>query len=258
MLKCTYTKGQICFPLFVLLGKGADRLQLIMCDDDPMFCDLLKSKIENIKGGEGVKINAYTNASELLETYTSADAVFLDIDMPDTNGFEVAKEIRKRDNNVKIVFVTSHDDMVYQSFEYAPFRFIRKSYLDNELSSVLSAIYAACEDENHFIQLKLKEGYTRKNINEIVYIEIYNHEINIHTTANEVLISYGDLHTYEKELEETGFVRISKSYLVNCRYIYAINYKCVVLDDKQELPLSRKKADEVKEAFHHYLSKYSS
>lgn len=232
-------------------------MQFIICDDDLTFCNQLKSKIKNSKGSKGIKITVYTHASELIEAYTSADVVFLDIDMPNTNGFEIAKEIRKHDGNVKIVFVTSHDEMVFQSFEYAPFRFIRKSFLDNELSSVLSAIYTACEDENHFIQLKLKEGYTRKNTNEIMYIEIYGHEINIHTTSNEVLISYGDLHTYEKELEEIGFVRISKSYLVNCRYIYAINYKCVVLDDKKELPLSRKKADEVKKAFHHYLSKYS-
>ena len=89
-----------------------------------------------------------------------------------------------------------------------------------------------------------------------MYIEIYNHEINIHTTSDEVLISYGELRTYEKELEDMGFVRISKSYLVNCRYIYAINYKYVVLDDRSQLPLSRKRTDKVKEAFHNYLSEY--
>lgn len=242
---------------FCRSGKEINVLQFIICDDDLAFCNHLKSKIESIKGSKGIKITVYTHSSELIEAYASADAVFLDIDMPNASGFEVAKEIRKHDSKVKIVFVTSYNEMVYQSFEYAPFRFIRKSYLDNELNSVLSAIYTACENENHFIQLKLKEGYTRKSINEIIYIEIYGHEINIHTTSNEVLISYGDLHTYEKELDDMGFVRISKSYLVNCRYIYAINYKCVVLDDKKRLPLSRKKADAVKEVYHHYLSKYS-
>lgn len=231
-------------------------MRFVICDDDPKFCSCLRSKIENIEGSEDVKISVYTNASEIIEGCIYADAFFLDIDMPDTNGFDVAKEIRKHSSKAKIIFVTIHDEMVYKSFEYAPFRFIRKSYLDNELSSVLSAIHKACENEGHFIQLKLKEGYTRKNINEIMYIEIYNHEINIHTMSDEVLISYGELRTYEKELEDTGFVRISKSYLVNCRYIYAINYKYVVLDDRSQLPLSRKRTDKVKEAFHNYLSEY--
>lgn len=232
-------------------------MKFVLCDDDRLFCDYLKSKILNSKGCEDVNITVYNCGSELLETYTAADAVFLDIDMANINGFEAAKEIRKRDNNTKIVFVTSHDEMVYKSFEYTPFRFLRKSHIDDELTSVLTAVNAACENENRFIQLKLKAGYTRKNINEIIYIEIYGHEINIHTTLNETLIAHGDLSTYEKELKGLGFVRISKSYLVNCRYIYAINYKYLVLDNKTELPISRKKSEEVKKVFHQYVSKYS-
>ena len=100
-------------------------MRFVICDDDPKFCSCLRSKIENIEGSEDVKISVYTNASEIIDDCISTDAFFLDIDMPDTNGFDVAKEIRKHSSKAKIIFVTIHDEMVYKSFEYAPFRFIR-------------------------------------------------------------------------------------------------------------------------------------
>ena len=71
--------------------------------------------------------------------------------------------------------------------------------------------------------------------------------------GGEDLECYGSLSEFEKELAPFDFIRTHKSYLVNCKYIYAIEKGHIVLDDKTEIPLSRYRAGEVREKFRSYI-----
>ena len=91
------------------------------------------------------------------------------------------------------------------------------------------------------------------DLGNVEYIEIYGHWLKVHIKDDEPLECYGSLSDFEKQLEEHDFVRTHKSFLVNCKYIFAIEKNQVILDDKTAIPLSRYKVDIVKNKFKELL-----
>ena len=113
-------------------------MNLILCDDDKAFLDKLEIRIRGLcqEHGIAVEMESYTSAKEMLEGIKNLDEIsvfFIDIDMPEVNGFEVASYLKKWNRECCIVFVSNKDDLVFQSLVYHPFFFIRKAHLDEEL-----------------------------------------------------------------------------------------------------------------------------
>ena len=110
-------------------------MNIIICDDELAFANILKEKIEEICMGEKINIKVETSGTTLLKNkdLDKLDAVFLDIEMPGMDGIKVADKIRKFNQYVHIVFVSNREELVYQSLVYRPFRFIRKSKMNIEL-----------------------------------------------------------------------------------------------------------------------------
>lgn len=231
-------------------------IRMAVCDDDRDFSERIKRLIEQYFTEQSTEndITVFISGAEFLSDNTDYNAVFLDIDMPDIGGFDIAEQISSKSNTL-IVFVTTHDELVYSSLKFRPFRFIRKAYLEEELPETLEAVnkeIAKLNVSSKFI-LQTKNGEVLLNINNIEYIEIYSHLMQVYTVGGEILECYGSLSEMEKQLNDFDFVRTHKSYLVNCRYIFSIEKNRIILDDKTEIPLSRYKADTVKSKFKNHL-----
>ena len=117
-------------------------MNLILCDDDKVFLNKLEIRIRGLcqKHKIAVKMECYVSAKEMLEGIKNLDEIsvfFIDIDMPEVNGFEVASYLKKWNRECCIVFVSNKDDLVFQSLVYHPFFFIRKAHLDEELEPQL-------------------------------------------------------------------------------------------------------------------------
>lgn len=227
---------------------------IAVCDDDRNFSERMKLLIEQYFTEQSVEINAavFNSGADYLSDNTDYNAVFLDIDMPDMGGFEIAEQLSE---DTLIVFVTTHDELVYSSLKFRPFRFIRKTYLEEELPEALEEINKETAKRNassKFV-IQTKSGEALLNVSNIKYIEIYTHSIRVYTVSGEILECYGSLAVMERQLNDFDFVRTHKSYLVNCRYIFSIEKNKIILDDKTEVPLSRYKADAVKSKFKNHL-----
>lgn len=208
--------------------------------------------IECKQQGVEINIEKFSFGKELLKAhkYNAFDAVFLDIDMPEINGFDIAEKI-----NTLIVFVTSHDELVYSSLKFRPFRFIRKTHLEDELPETIAAVNSEISKQNagRKFSFRTKTGEVFLDVGNIEYIEIYGHWLRVSVAGGEPLECYGSLTTLEEQLAELDFVRVHKSYLVNLKYIYSIEKTLIILDNKTAIPLSRYKAADVKDRFKKYL-----
>ena len=236
------------------MGRRTTMIRIAVCDDDKVFSERIKLLIEQYFTEQSTEtdIAVFISGAEFLSDNTDYNAVFLDIDMPDIDGFEIAEQLN---GDILIVFVTTHDELVYSSLKFRPFRFIRKAYLEEELPETLEAANKEIKKLNassKFI-LQTKSGEALLNVNNIEYIEIYTHSIQVYTADGEVLECYGSLSVLEKQLNDFDFVSTHKSYLVNCQYIFSIEKNRIILDDKTEIPLSRYKADAVKSKFKNHL-----
>lgn len=233
-------------------------IRVAICDDEAAILSYLNNHILNglKQPGADIHIDTFTSGRNLLDAYKAEpfDVVFLDIDMPEISGFDIAEKINKIGEPL-IVFVTSHDELVFSSIRFRPFRFIRKTYLENELPETMEAVSneLAKRSSGSKFAFQTKSGEVFADLSSVEYIEIYGHWLKVHIKDSKPLECYGSLSEFEKRLEDYDFVRTHKSYLVNCKFIFAIEKNQVVLDDKTVIPLSRYKADTVKNKFKIFL-----
>ena len=237
---------------------GSDCMRIAVCDDNKVtlyfLCDEIGREFSKTKAD--FFLDAFENGVDFLSQHEKApfDFVFLDIDMPNINGFEIAERINK-DNSSLIVFVTSHDELVYSSFRFQPFRFIRKNHIAAELPETVKALAERNIERTaarHF-EVRTSSGNVFLDLNDVEYIEIYGHWLRITVKNSDAIECYGSLSDFEKRLASHNFVRTHKSYLVNCKYIYSIEQKQVVLDDNTVIPLSKYKIETVRNKLRSYL-----
>lgn len=233
-------------------------IRAAICDDEPDMLDYLNEHIlaEFKRQGANVHIDKFLAGEEFLNAskIKSFDVVFLDIDMPEISGFDVAEKINGSEPTL-IIFVTTHDELVFSSLKFQPFRFIRKTFINDELGEVVEDINKVLVKRaaGKKFRLQTKQHDVYVDVEQIVYIEIYGHWLKVYTTNNDILDCYGILSDYEAQLEPFDFVRTHKSFLVNCKYIRSVEKEQVVLDDKKTIPLSRRRINAVNEKFTKYL-----
>lgn len=119
-------------------------MQIKICDDDKPFLDSMTKLVEMEfqKFGIKVDIEAFVSGKDYIKQVhnTPGDIVFLDIDMPDLSGFEIAEQIMLADTKPIIIFVSNQEHLVFRSFSYNPFWFLRKTHLEELTELIEKAI----------------------------------------------------------------------------------------------------------------------
>ena len=122
-------------------------MRIASCDDDNEMLGRLKKDVIEIFGilKVNIEIFSFSDGKELLRTIQNDDENFdlflLDIDMPDVSGLEIAQMLREMSVNLIIIFISAYDNYVFDSIEYSPFRYIRKSRIKEELPLALVLKY---------------------------------------------------------------------------------------------------------------------
>lgn len=216
---------------------------------------LIKEKILEMskKLNIPVNISIFTNGTELLIDKNKFDIIFLDTDMNDITGIQIANCIRITNNTTKLIFISDNDELVFQVLKYQPYRFIRKRYLNNELKEAILSFFQSAKNSNTFI---CRSGNINipVNLNEICFFEIFGHNIEVHTVNKKFHIT-GTLNTLQNQLEPFGFMRIHKSYLVNIKHILNFDSKNITMSNMIVLPFSKYRNAEFKRKIKDYNRK---
>lgn len=227
--------------------------QIYICDDEQEVLLQLseKIKIELERLALEADYTLIQDSRVLMDQLEQnhIDILFLDIDMPYHNGMDIAGYINERKLDIILVFVTSHDALVYKTFAYKPFAFIRKTCLDEDLTEFSSRITKELEQKKSELILTKGTELCKIRINDIVYMESEGNYMNIVTTDNTFKFRE-TMTSMENELASKGFIRCHKGYLVNPDYIE--KYQTNSLEIKgagngvQEIPIGRSYEKEVK------------
>ncbi len=199
-----------------------------ICDDNTSYSEMLFQKINSCFQNTSdsflsslIVLPPYKTGNELLEAMRKqhVDVVFLDIGMPEIDGFDLAKIINKQFSNSMIVFVFAHNDYVYDSFDYSPTYFSRKTKTDEELENLLLKLIAKL-DENH-----LKIIVSTHDKDEVViqkdieYLESSGNYTLFHLISDRTIHCRGALHNFEKDLSCNRFVKVHPAFYVNKEHI---------------------------------------
>ncbi|WP_050636925.1 LytR/AlgR family response regulator transcription factor [Candidatus Stoquefichus sp. SB1] len=177
------------------------------------------------------------------------DAIFLDIEMPEMDGFAFAKEINQK-YNPKIIFMTNHDNLVMSVFDYKPFHFIQKNKFDESSTHVLELL---CDN---LLNKVIKVTNTNNEIDfvnqsQITYINIYEGIVTLHTFNNEIYTTWKSLTSIYKELNQQLFTYINQSTIVNMKYIKEIDpqFTHLILKDRTVFKISTRNKSTFKKTY---------
>lgn len=217
-------------------------MRIAICDDEKEIRELLAEK--SAKLYPKADISLWQSGEELLAAKEKLDILLLDIQMQGKDGMETARELRKRDQAVIIIFVTALDDFVFQAFDVGAFHYLVKPFDDEKFAEVLRGAVRQLEDRGRTADngsrgevpdLVITTGgeHITVNISDIVYAEVFDRKIILHT-IDEDIEYYGKM----KELEAKAgaeFYRTHRSFLVNFGFVRKYNASTVWLEKGQAL-----------------------
>ncbi len=220
-------------------------IKVAICDDDNIIAHQIESIILNTCNREGMKADTevYYSGAALekgILTGQKFDLIYLDIQMDNGDGISVAKNIRKMDENVMIIFVSGYDKYMMELFRLDVFAFIKKPIDTASFSKIfLEANQKICS-KSFFFEFKYRNQEYKIPCKDILYYESRGRQICLHERSGEKYVFNGKLSDVEKKLEEgkIPFLRIHQSYLVNYFLIRSRTKATVILTDGTDLPIS--------------------
>lgn len=241
-------------------------MQIVICDDDRKMQDILRDKIERSCREMGVvcEITCCSSGGEVLGADRAPDVLFLDIQMPGTDGMDVAKELRRRRWNTILIFVTALSEYVYDAFDVGAFHYLVKPFTAEKLSEVLKKAVEAFEEfkkqgrpagrrgTDKTILVRQGSVSAAVAVSSIVYAEVFNRKVTLHT-VNGDLEYYGKLTELSEQVED-GFYRTHRAYLVNLDYVEKYDGTTIWLE-QGTAPVSKKQFAGFVKQYMHYISR---
>ena len=219
-------------------------LNCIIIDDEPNAVNLLEILI-----GQNTKWQLLAKCYDALEAIAflkenKPDFIFLDINMPQLSGMELAGLLSK---DTKIVFTTAYSEYALDSFEYHVVDYLLKPITFKRFMQAINKLQSFMQSESNggeFVETTATQDYlfvkSGKQVHKIEYTDIYYLEalkeyIAIHTSKEKILV-YRRMKDVAESLPPK-FVRIHNSYIVNIQHIKNIDSNMVLIHG-QKLPVS--------------------
>lgn len=207
-----------------------------------LFSDRIEYKICDVfNSAEGVL--RYINKSKI-------DVLFLDIDMPGMNGFELAKRLLVINPRIILIFVSAYNHYVFQSFEFLPFAYLRKTKIAEELPGILNRIGKRAYEMSIMIPLDTTEGTTTVNVYSVSYIKAKRNYYIVETENGKTYVCRGTLSQAEKIWTQYQFYRIHSSYIVNMEHIQSICDNQIIIGiDMEKIPIAQRRLAAFRKAY---------
>ncbi len=234
-------------------------ISTIAIDDEPLALQLMAGYIEKTPGLDLVgKFDNPLDAVEFMAD-NSVDLIFVDIQMPDLNGIEFARSIKK---GPKVVFTTAFEKYALEGFKLEVVDYLLKPFSYEEffiaVQKALRLIKLERKDDtnqieanNEFLFLKSEYKIRRINFNDILYIEGLKDYVKVYV-KNDIkpILSLTSLKQLEAKLPDETFMRVHRSFIVNLAKIDTIERSRIVFG-KVYIPVS----DQYKEKFQEFVTK---
>lgn len=182
------------------------------------------------------------------------DLLLLDIIMPGVTGMEAAKELRKSNCDIPIIFLTSSREYAVESYRVSAEDYILKPVQKDELFPVLDKQLVRFAQDEAYLTLKTGNGIVKLFFSQILYVEVINRSLHFVLTNGDVRQTYGYLNDYENFLlSDPNFYKPHRSYIVNMRQVTELNKNGFNTVLGKTIPIARDAFTKSKAAYMKYL-----
>lgn len=235
-------------------------IRIAVCDDEKNQRQALRDFLKRYFDGKDYdcEVVEYPCGEPLVADYeenaAAYDLIFLDIFMGGMDGMEAARTVRQRDAGVPIIFLTTSPDYALEGYDVRALGYLVKP-LAPEKAAALLDYFLRAEYSGGQKTLLVREGVRVARIayREILYVESRNSMLLVHTDDGQEHRVYRRLDEVERELAGHSFLRCNQSFLVNLACVREVEKDCFVLESGVKIPLRRKLAKELRDAYFGYL-----
>lgn len=230
-------------------------MNIVICDDNRVFSQELALELKSVFAQKGFYIHVinYQNPALLMRQVSEhVDAYFLDIEMPDINGIQLAEFLRKQ-RECEFVFVSVHDELWRSLMKVKPIAFVRKCCLKSDLQEAVDTLIREFKRKKKTIVVYDGKSAVPVRLNDVLYFSSDKDYVVIHDIMQKDRLIRQKLDNVQENVQNYDFLRIHRRYLVNMRHlIYLDPYSFrktsyIELSDATRLPISEKYLENVKD-----------
>ncbi len=239
--------------------------KVIIIDDEPLARSIVMSYLANYSEIEIVAEcnNGFEGVKAIAEY--QPDLLFLDIQMPKINGFEMLELL---DEHPSVIFTTAFDEYAIKAFEASAVDYLLKPFtkerfdkamekwlqFEGKLGDKVPQIAEITQKQpDEGLRIVVKDGGTIQIIptSDVVYIEAYDDYVKIHTVQR-YFLKKKTMNYYEQALNSKDFIRIHRSFIINVNYLTRIdafekNSYRATMTNQAQVPISRSAYSDLKE-----------
>lgn len=231
---------------------------IAICDDNKEFARSLHNMCSEILAGEATfKLSLYNSADELLRAISVGnriDLLFLDIVLGEKNGIELAKALRSKGYNISVVLMSADSSYLLEGYSVQPIYFLLKPVTKDRIREAIS-IDLERRRQSETITVKSGQQLISLTVESIIYLEVLDHVLTIHTRAGNFAVGLTMTRLLEM-LPEDRFSRCHKSYAVHLSSVASVSrLGGVKLSDGTAIPLGRKYYEEFQRSLIEFMNR---
>lgn len=227
-------------------------MKIALCDDILSHRNAIRPHIEEFFGRKAIplELKEYSCGEEILNSGEKFDIAFLDVELGDISGIEIAKRLKAKNSNCIIIVVTSYTDYLDAAMDLHAVRFLKKPV---EQKRVYSALEKALQNMNeNLVSFSTKDNHIiRVRSRDIIYAEANLKAVTLCTRQKTYTVRES-LKKVKAMLTPSIFAVPHNSYIVNMNYISNFKREEITLDlpeGKIRIQISGRKQPEFKHRF---------
>lgn len=231
-------------------------IEAIIVEDDIASSKVLQKLCEQTTSVSVKKVFASAEGvQEYLDSNPELSVIFLDINLPDNLGLDLARSLLIHQPDIQIVFTTGYKNYAVDAFDINATDYLIKPINQVRFQQAIDRVFARQKASlPEFIMVKSLEGTKRINIDAILYIKSAAGWAQIYLKGEEKIDCYTSLKDLIEELPEERFIRPHNSYIVNLEFIDSKTSNSVYIGDV-EIGIGRTRKKEFVEQFAEYQQK---
>lgn len=226
------------------------RYKVAICDDSDVDRQYVVNMVNNWAASSGhiVHTDMFDSAENFLFRYVEEsdyDILLLDIEMGAMDGVTMAKQLRKSNDTVQIIFITGYSDYIAEGYEVAALHYLVKPVKEEKLCVVLDRAAEKLAKNEKVLHFEVSGEMIRVPIYQIRYADVFGNYVTVHGISDvTVKMTLGEL---GKMLDER-FYRVGRSAIVNLTQIGRVTKTEIKLSDGAAIPLPRGAYDSINRA----------
>ncbi|MEG0074693.1 MAG: LytTR family DNA-binding domain-containing protein [Eubacterium sp.] len=230
-------------------------MKIGICEDSIFDIQKIRQILEDWGKEKNIQIDfhEFMSGEKLLEAKIKFDVLFLDIQLPGINGDAVAQKVRDENQGVNIIFFTAYSEYMRVALGVHAFDYLEKPIEADRVRQMMDDLMALWQREgSQVLFLKIKNGFEKFNIDDILYFEKIGRELFVQTKTDQIIVKMTLSEIYEK-VKIMTFEYGNKGCIINFAHVKVLKGNEILMTDGSKMFLSRSKVKPFGECYKEYI-----